>query len=358
MNIISQMLATQGLGAGLTMSQEEFDEVETELLEEMPEESEAIDDEFDGIEQTEEAAASLESLAEMIIALPGLSAVGYGHAMNAANRALGAAGIYSQMTAISTEDDAATTDEDRKASAADRLKARAGGLKDAVVQAIRRLVAVIQGFFNKFFDRIERVKRAAAAKMQTIKDGATIKISIEWARQFTNMRQFELASKGFGGKAVDAIKHLKAGGDSTEAYEKLSSLMNSTGIPQGLIGNPHFDKESNKLVADLPANNGGSTQAVDPVKVRDALAIVGRVCDDILNQRNALKSSALSANEQSLAKAFGAQAQAETFSKALSMVNKVYKGWSAYVGKVCQGIVSCVAAAETAAKPAEGDKAE
>lgn len=354
MTIISQMLSGQGLGAGLTMSQEEFEAVETELLEELPEESEDIDDEFDQVEQTEEAAASLESMAEMISSLPGLSVAAYGNVMKAANHALGAAGIYSQVTALSTEDEGEATDAERKDSAADRLKARAGGLKDAVIQTIRKLIAVIKGFFNTYFDRVERMKRGAISKLQSIKDGATIKVSMEWARQFTKMRELQSVSEAFGNKAIDAIKGIKAGGDSTNAFEKLSSLRNHS-FPSGLIGNPRFEGDTGKLMADFPANNGGSTQAIDSEKAKDALKVVIRVCDDLLKQRASLKGTALTADEKALSKASGTEASAESFSKSLKLVNGIYKGWCTYVAKVCQGVVSAISAASAPAaeKPAE-----
>lgn len=354
MSIIKQMLRTQGATGTLNLSKEEFDELETEVLGVVEDESDEIDEEFDEVEAVEGAAASLEQLANFLAKdVVGLSAEGFVSLTNTANGILAIAGVGSEMTNFSTESDEEATPEARKESMGDKLRQKAGNLKDAGVEALRKLFRIIQGFFEKFFGRIESVKKAAAGKAQQLSGVGTAKIQVshEWAKQMQKMSDLERVSKEIGGKAVNAIKSMKVGGDSTTAAGQLSAIAH-TRLPAGLVGNPNFDSASGRLNYEFPEIKGGSTAYIQPAMGKAALESVVRICDDILAQRNNLRGSVLTEQEKRLYSSFGQEGAAQSFTKALKLVNGVYKSWITYAGRVCMGITHAIGTAGAA--PAEG----
>lgn len=347
MSIVRDLMKASGHSAPLNLSKEELEELEDEVLDVVEDESDDIDDELEEVEQVDEAATSLEALADYVDGLTGLSQEGYTQLVNVANGILGAARVYNaeQMMVFSAEDGEAATDEERKATAGSSFRQKAGALKDAGVEAMKRLWRVIADFFNKFFDRIERVKGAAAGKAAKFGngEGGELRVNNAWAKQYTKMGELATVSKSIGQKCVQAVSHIKVGGNAAEGASKLASIAH-TSLPSGLIGNPTFDSATGALKYELPKNDGAGFSRLAPAAGKAALDAVVGICDDILRQRQALRGTALTEQEKRMSAAFGAGGAAEQLSGALKLVNSVYKGWCSYVGRVCMGIVGGIGA--------------
>ena len=345
MSIVRELMAKGSVTTALNLSQEELEELQDEVLDVVEDESEELDDEFEEVETVDEAATSLEALADYVESLSGLSQESYTHLVKVGNGILGTARVYNaeQMMVFSAEDGENATDEDRKQSASSSFRQKAGALKDAGIEAMKRLWRVIADFFNKYFDRIERVKSAAAGKAGKVGNGngGEMRVNTAWAKQYVTMGDLERASKDIGSKCVAAISHIKVGGNAAEGASKLSAIAN-TKLPGSLIGSPAFDSATGALKYELPTTKGAGYTRLAPEKAKTALETVVRICDDILKQRQALRGSALTEQEKRMSAAFGAGGAAEQLSTALKMVNSVYKGWSSYVGRVCMGIVGAI----------------
>lgn len=361
MSIIQQMIRNQGMSGTLVLSKEEFDELETEVLGVVEDESDEIDEEFDEVEAVEGAAASLEQLAAFLAKdVTGLSTEGYTHLMNTANGILAAAGVGGQMTNFSTESDEEATPEARKETMGDKLRQKAGNLKDAGMEAIKKLFRIIQGFFEKFFGRIESVKKAAAGKAQQLSGVGTakIKVSAEWAKQMQKMGELERVSKEIGAKSVAAIKMVKHGTDGLEAVSKIAAITRVR-IPAGLVGNPTFVPDEGRITYEFPELKGGTTAYIQPAMGKTALESVVRICDDILAQRNALRGSVLTEQEKRVYTTFAQGDAAKSFNQILKMINDTYRGWVTYVGRVCMGITHAIGTAGAApAEAGEGAEAQ
>lgn len=346
--ILREIMKQQGLIAKTNYSAEELEELEVEASEEVEElvevEADEIDAEFEEVEQVEEAATSLEAMADFIDAeLTGLSQEGYAHLMEAGNAVLSTARIYNQeMMSFSAEDGEAESKEARKESATSKFREKAGSLKDAAIEAIKRLFAAIKKFFADFFDRIAKVKKVAAAKKAAIDVNGKVMMPKAWAEGIKGLKQLVVANNTIGKAATNAIKHMREGGNGVEAYQKLSAI-ESISLPAALIGAPKF--ADHKLQYTLPEK--GEAVEVSGRDAQAALTFVVDICAEIENQRKELKGSVLSKDEKAAFK-IAQSDSGEAFSKALKLINGVYKSWVAYTGKVCLGMVGSMKPAKAA----------
>ena len=338
MSMIANIMRDSRKSAVL-LSQEEIEDV-VDVVDELEPEANEIDDQFGEVEAAEEAAVTLEALADLILGLPGLSQESYVQSMAVVTGITRTAALPVDSFELSTEDAEGVTPEERKTTFADKAKATAGKIKDAAIEGIKRLFAMLRDFVMKFFDRIEKLGGAAASRIEALKaDGAPEEFSVPKGLIPIVDSVFALKNVNaqLGGKATEAISKLKVGGDNNAAYEALRGIT-SFKIPK-LFANPQIDPSSGSLSFEWPAIDAATKDRVSKGKLVDALQQVVAICDVIKAQRGVLKNSALSANEASLSRVFGAEESAKQFGSALKLINGVYKSWVSYVGRVCNEVV-------------------
>ena len=339
MSMIANIMRDSRKSAVL-LSQEEIEDV-VDVVDELEPEANEIDDQFEEVEAAEEAAVTLEALADLILGLPGLSQESYVQSMAVVAGITRTAALPVDSFELSTEDAEGVTPEERKTTFADKAKATAGKIKDAAIEGIKRLFAMLRDFVMKFFDRIEKLGGAAASRIKALKaDGAPAEITYQSVLEplVRSIGDLKKANAQLGGKATEAISKLKVGGDNTAAYESLKAIT-SFKIPK-LFGSPQLEPEG-KLTYAWPVENRDPnlTHTVTTAYVIDRLWDVVDICNTITAQRGVLKNSALSANEASLSRVFGAEESAKQFGSALKLINGVYKSWVSYVGRVCNEVV-------------------
>lgn len=344
MKYIAKMLQDQAIAAKL--SQEELENPEEvvvdeplELLE-TPAESAELDEGVEEVAVAEDAVATMESMVEFIGSLATYSPESYTSSMQVVHGLMHTARLPVDGVMLSTEASDVSTDAQRKDNFAERVKGNAGKIKDAIVVGIRKLFAMLSKFFSQFFDRVERVKAAAATAGAALGDDLKFEVSTALGGALPKFGELKTVSAKVGQISVAAIKAVKASGSTTDSYDKLREVT-KIALPSGLPGSPAWDTAAGTLNVDWSEADKG-TVTVGGAVMRKAMDNVVEICDDILKQRVALKGTVLE-NDGTTAPNFKGDEEAKQFSQALKLINGLYKTWANYVGRLC-------ALATTAAK--------